>query len=117
MEEIFWNKNYLEEQLNKKKLFEYETYKDFENEDLFIDLLKNETIDDYGKIDNCIIAGLFDYENAIRDSEYSWNNTYYAFKSETALEDFSNKFSSLELRLKIMYYINTILRYFLTKFL
>ena len=106
MEEIFWNKNYLEEQLNKKKLFEYETYKDYDIYDLFIDLLINETIDDYGKFDNDIIAGLFDYVNAIRDSKDSWNNTYYAFKSDTALEDFSNKFSSLELRLKIMYYIN-----------
>ena len=105
MEDILWNKNYLEEQLNKKKLFDYETYKDFEIEDLFIDLLKNETIDDYGTFDNNIITGLFEYENAIRDSEDSWNNTYYAFKSETALEDFSNNFSSLELRLKIMCYI------------
>ena len=105
MEDILWNKNYLEEQLNKKKLFDYETYKDFEIEDLFIDLLKNETIDDYGTFDNNIITGLFEYENAIRDSEDSWNNTYYAFKSNTALEDFSNNFSSLELRLKIMCYI------------
>ena len=106
MEDIFWNKNYLEEQLKKKKMFDYETYKDYDIYDLFIDLLINETIDDYGKFDNDIIAGLFDYVDAIRDSKDSWNNTYYAFKSDTALEDFSNKFSSLELRLKIMYYIN-----------
>ena len=105
MEDIFWNKYNLEEELKKKKMFEYETYKDYDIYDLFIDLLKNETIYDYDKFDNDIIAGLFDYVNAIRDSEGSWNNTYYAFKSNTAFEDLSNKFSSLELRLKIMRYI------------
>ena len=106
MEDIFLEKKDLEELLKKKKMLEYERYKDYDIYDLFIDLLKDETIYNYGNFNNDIIAGLFDYVDAIRDSKDSWNNTYYAFKSDTALEDFSNKFSSLELRLKIMYYIN-----------
>ena len=40
MEDIFWNKYNLEEELKKKKMFEYETYKDYDIYDLFIDLLK-----------------------------------------------------------------------------
>ena len=44
MEDIFLEKKDLEELLKKKKMFEYETYKDYDIYDLFIDLLKDETI-------------------------------------------------------------------------
>ena len=103
--EIYFSQVYLEELLKKKKMHEYVTDNDYKIQDLFIDLLKNETIYDYEKFNKYIICCLFDYVPAIRDSEDSWNNTYYAFKSNTAFEDLSNKFSSLELRLKIMRYI------------
>ena len=96
MEDIFLEKKDLEELLKKKKMLEYERYKDYDIYDLFIDLLKDETIYNYGNFNNDIMkAGLEDKIGRLQDKCIITedNNRYEEFEdiAKDILTNFDKK--------------------------
>lgn len=92
---------YFRNLLLQKKNFEYEKYKDYEVRDLMIDCLNDETIYDYSLLDGNMFYYYFFYPNR---SE-AWDERMCPGQP---FDDFSNLFKSLELRLKVLLFIQQI---------
>lgn len=109
MKNIIWTEDYLAEQLQKKKIFYYEQYKDYKIGDFFIECLDKEHIFNYSHMDRKLFKRCLRCDNTIsivlEDNPHN-TRLYTEHISEKAFDKFCESFKSREVRIKAMFFIH-----------
>lgn len=109
MKNIIWTEDYLAEQLQKKKIFYYEQYKDYKIGDFFIECLDKEHIFNYSHMDGKLFKRCLRCDNTLsivlEDNPHS-TRCYTEHISKKAFDKFCESFKSREVRIKAMFFIH-----------